>query len=140
MSSCASCRGLATLALGCWPLSAAYAAAPGSSSAAPVTRSTPTNRFMIIFRMPAKLLGELGDVDEADLLHVVALRRGQHLGHDIVLGAPVGPQVDLGLRLLVTLGVEVALQLIHARHRAAVPHHRAVEVDLEVDDLGRGRR
>src|ERR671922_2973253 len=112
-SSCAALRGLASLALlvGFSSASAGRAssqparariAVPSSSRATAGTRALMQSFDMEFTSLPP----ELGHVDEADLLQVIALCSRQHLRHDAVLRAPVGTQVNLGLRILVALGVE----------------------------------
>src|SRR6185295_12689250 len=81
------------------------------------------------------LVAELRGVHEAHFLHVIALGSGHHLGGHLVARTPVGPQVNLRLRLLVTLGTEEALQLRNTADHRSVPDDRAIEVDIDLDDL-----
>src|SRR5262249_31053401 len=113
--------------------SAADAGWPASSAVAPtiaaMTAASPTTgrtavlfAFMMLFRIVKPLIPELRGVHKSDSFHAVALRRGQHLRHVVVLRATVGTQMDFGLRLLVGLLAEITLQLIQVLHHGAVPH------------------
>src|SRR6185437_2971950 len=82
-------------------------------SSAPTASVTTQLCFVFIF---LALLLEFRIVHEADLLHAVALRGGQHLRHKVVLHAAIGPQVNLRLRVFGGFRVKVALQLVHALH------------------------
>lgn len=81
------------------------------------------------------LFHELFVADEADALHAVTLGQRQHLGYGVVVGAAIGPHVQLGLRLLRRLDAEVTFQVAQLHH-IAVPDDGAVEVHVQADRLG----
>src|SRR5437868_7063871 len=116
-ASCAAFNVLASSLLTFFS-SAANAGLPGTSPAAPTTAALTMSAatrldltFIMWFGISCGLVFEFGCVHEPDLLHPVALRRGQHLRHEVVLHTPIGAQVDLRLRVLSRIGVEVALEL-----------------------------
>src|SRR3979409_5979 len=93
-SSWASLRGFASLALlVCLP-SAAKAGVADARAAATMRGAHATGTRVHRVASHGVLVSEFSHVDEADLLHVVALRRRQHLRDDLVSGATVGTQVN----------------------------------------------
>src|SRR5687768_12703093 len=88
------------------------------------------------------LVAKIRRIHETHLLHAIALRGGHYQRGRLVTRPAIRPEMNLGLRVFVTLRPEEALQLRNAADHRAVPHDRAIEVDVELDDLrahGRGR-
>src|ERR1700683_5572861 len=83
----------------------------------------------------ASLVFELRGIHKADLLHPIALCGGEYLNHGVVIHTAVGAQVDLRLRASLSFGTEIALELLPTGECRAVPHHSAVGVNLQVDNL-----
>src|SRR5687768_1186214 len=81
-----------------------------------------------------RLFHELFVADETDALHAIALGDRQHLGHSVVVRTPLGPHVQLGLRVTRGFRAEVTFQLIDLHH-VAVPDHRAIPIDVDADRL-----
>src|SRR5690606_6527298 len=81
---------------------------------------------------PAASVHELLVAHETEPLDPQPLRHGQHLGHVVVLDAPVRAQMDFRLIGLVGRGIQVAGER-RIVHRRTVPKDGAVEVHFHLD-------
>src|SRR5678815_5295473 len=86
------------------------------------------------------LLAEITNIYKAHLLHAIALCSGHHQDCRLVARTTIGSEVNFGLRILVAFRTEEALELRDAADNCAVPHDRAVEVDVDLNDFGAHRR
>jgi hypothetical protein len=74
---------------------------------------------------------EIRCVHKTDLGHAIALCRRQHLGYHAILGATIGAQMNLRLRILEPFRPEAAIQLVEIDHQA-IPDDGAVEIDFQI--------
>src|ERR1700730_3382505 len=71
-------------------------------------------------------------IDESYLLQTAVLQISQRLRHDFIFSELVDRNVHFRLRLLLRLGLDVALQGLSV-NRTAIPQQCAVEIDGQVD-------
>ncbi len=64
------------------------------------------------------------------------LSAGHDFDHGAITGLGLGSDVDLRSGLLVAHAIQAGLQLCAALEHFAVPRHRVVVIDVDLDDLG----